>query len=178
MTNHMESKTLPQKLKGIQLLLLDVDGVLTDGSIVYSDAGSEIKEFNVKDGFGIKIVMAVGIEVSLVTGRTSEALDRRCRDLGINYIYDGVQHKARLLDKILTDTGTGADATAFIGDDLPDIPLMRRIGLPIAVADAHEMVRDCAEWVTSAPGGRGAVREVCDALLKARGKWEEILKKF
>jgi len=174
----MTAKTLPQKLTGIQLLLLDVDGVLTDGSIIYSDAGSEIKEFNVKDGFGIRLVMAVGIKVGLVTGRTSEALDRRCRDLGINFIYGGVRHKARLLDKIFTDTGADADATAFVGDDLPDIPLMRRIGLPIAVADAHEMVRDCADWVTSTPGGRGAVREVCDALLKARGEWEGILKKF
>jgi len=174
----MTSKTLPENLKDIQLLLLDVDGVLTDGSIIYSDAGSEIKEFNVKDGFGIKLVMAAGIKVGLVTGRSSEALDRRCRDLGIDFIYDGAQHKARLLDKIITDTGTGADDTAFIGDDLPDIPLMRRIGLPIAVADAHELVRDCADWVTSAPGGRGAVREVCDALLKARGEWEKMLERY
>jgi len=158
--------------------LLDVDGVLTDGSIIYSDAGNEIKEFNVKDGFGIKLVMAAGIKVGIVTGRSSEALDRRCRDLGIDFIYDGAQHKARLLDKIVTDTGTGADDTAFIGDDLPDIPLMRRIGLPIAVADAHETVRDGADWVTAAPGGRGAVREVCDALLKARGKWDKMLERY
>jgi 3-deoxy-D-manno-octulosonate 8-phosphate phosphatase (KDO 8-P phosphatase) len=174
----MNTSTLPEKLKDIQLLLLDVDGVLTDGSIIYSDEDSETKVFNVKDGFGLKLVMAAGIKVGLVTGRTSRALHRRCRDLGIRYIYDGVQQKAPLLDKIITETGVGAANTAFIGDDLPDLPLMRRIGLSIAVADAHEVVRDYSEWITSAPGGRGAVREVCDALLKARGDWEKMMEHY
>ena len=174
----MNTKTLPEKLKDIQLLLLDVDGVLTDGSIIFSDEASETKVFNVKDGYGLKLVMSTGIKVGLVTGRTSKALHRRCRDLGIKYIYDGVQQKAQLLDKIVLETGVDADNTAFIGDDLPDIPLMRRIGLSIAVADAHEMVRDYSDWITSAPGGRGAVREVCDALLKARGHWEKLMAKF
>jgi len=174
----MKTKTLPEKLKDIQLLLLDVDGVLTDGSIIYSDADSETKVFNVKDGFGLKLVMAAGIKVGLVTGRTSKALHRRCRDLGIRYIYDGVTQKARLLDKIVTETGVGPGNTAFIGDDLPDLPLMRHIGLSIAVADAHEIIRDYADWITAAPGGRGAVREVCDAVLKARGVWESIMKQF
>ena len=139
---------------------------------------SEIKVFNVKDGFGLKLVMSAGIKVGLVTGRTSKALHRRCRDLGIRYIYDGVQQKAELLDKIVAETGVGADNTAFIGDDLPDLPLMRRIGLSIAVADAHEVIRDYSDWITSAPGGRGAVREVCDALLKVRGDWEKMMEKF
>ena len=174
----MKIKALPEKLKAIQLLLLDVDGVLTDGSIIYSDEDSETKVFNVKDGFGLKLVMAAGIKVGLVTGRTSKALHRRCRDLGIRYIYDGVQQKAQLLDKIVTETGVAADNTAFIGDDLPDLPLMRRVCLSIAVADAHELVRDYSDWVTSAPGGRGAVREVCDALLKTRGDWEKLMAKF
>jgi len=174
----MKTKTLPEKLKDIQLLLLDVDGVLTDGSIIYSDADSETKVFNVKDGFGLKLVMAAGIKVGLVTGRKSEALHRRCRDLGIRYVYDGVTQKAQLLDKIVTETGVGPGNTAFIGDDLPDLPLMRHIGLSIAVADAHELVREYSNWVTSAPGGRGAVREVCDALLKARGDWDQLMEQF
>jgi 3-deoxy-D-manno-octulosonate 8-phosphate phosphatase (KDO 8-P phosphatase) len=174
----MSTSTWPQNLKEIQLLLLDVDGVLTDGSIIYSDEGRETKVFNVKDGFGLKLIMSAGIKVGLVTGRTSNALHRRCRDLGIKHIYDGVQQKARLLDKIVAETGVGADNTAYIGDDLPDLPLMRRIGLAIAVADAHEMVRDYADWITAAPGGRGAVREVCDALLKARGDWESLMEQF
>ena len=174
----MKTTTLPEKLKVIQLLLLDVDGVLTDGGIIYSDETSETKVFNVKDGLGLKLIMDAGIKVGLVTGRTSKALHHRCRDLGIRYIWDGVQHKARLLDKIVTETLVGADNTAFIGDDIPDLPLMRRVGLSIAVADAHESVRDYSDWITSAAGGRGAVREVCDALLKARGEWQKMIEQF
>jgi len=174
----MKTKTLPDKLKDIQLLLLDVDGVLTDGSIIYSDEDSETKVFNVKDGFGLKLVMAAGIKVGLVTGRTSKALHRRCRDLGIRHIYDGVPQKAQLLGQIVLKTGISADRMAFVGDDLPDIPIMRRVGLSIAVADAHELVRDYSDWITAAPGGRGAVREVCDALLKACGKWDNLMELY
>ncbi|UCD80571.1 MAG: HAD-IIIA family hydrolase [Desulfobacterales bacterium] len=165
----------PRKLKNIQLLLFDVDGVLTDGRIIYDDGGRQTKEFNVRDGFGIKLVMAAGIKVGIVTGRKSEALQHRCRDLGIQYLYDGVQQKGQLLERIIEQTGVDADHTAFVGDDLPDICLMRRIGLPIAVADAHEIVKNYADWITSAAGGRGAVREVCEALLKVRGDWEKII---
>ena len=174
----MNTPNGPKNLKDIQLLLLDVDGVLTDGSIIYSDGDSETKVFNVKDGYGIKLVMAAGVKVGLVTGRTSKALDRRCRDLGIRYVYDGVRQKDRLLDKIVLETGVDADNAAFMGDDLPDLALMKRIGLSIAVADAHEMIRNYANWVTTAPGGRGAVREVCDAMLKARGDWEQLMEQF
>ena len=174
----MKTLSWPHKLKEIQLLLLDVDGVLTDGSIIYSDEASETKVFNVKDGLGLKLVMQAGIKIGLVTGRTSKALHRRCRDLGIAYVYDGVQQKARLLDEIAIKTGVSAENTAFVGDDLPDIPIMRRVGLSIAVADAHERVRKHVDWTTSAAGGRGAVREVCDALLKACGKWDEIMAQY
>jgi len=174
----MKTNSWPQKLKDIQMLLLDVDGVLTDGSIIYSDETSETKVFNVKDGFGLKLAMQAGIKVGLVTGRTSKALHRRCRDLGITYVYDGVQQKAPLLDEIALKTGVSAANTAFVGDDLPDIPIMRRVGLSIAVADAHERVRKQADWTTSAAGGRGAVREVCDALLKACGKWNQIMDQY
>jgi len=167
-----------QKLKRIELLLLDVDGVLTDGSITYSDAGSETKVFNVKDGLGLKLVMEAGIQVALVTGRSSAALQHRCRDLGIRYVFEGVRQKDQLLEKILGLTGADAERTAFVGDDLPDLGLMRCVGLAIAVADAHDLVRKNADWITSAPGGRGAVREVCDALLVARGIWQETIERF
>lgn len=174
----MKATTLSEKLKDLQLLLLDVDGVLTDGSIIYSDEAGETKVFNVKDGFGLKLIMGAGIKVGLVTGRTSKALDRRCRDLGIQYLYDGVQQKAQLLDQIVSETGVNAANMAFMGDDLPDLPLMRCVGLSIAVADAHDWVRDYSDWITSAPGGRGAVREVCDAILKARGNRENLMGQF
>jgi 3-deoxy-D-manno-octulosonate 8-phosphate phosphatase (KDO 8-P phosphatase) len=167
--------TASQKLRAIQLLLLDVDGVLTDGTIIYSDRGSEIKVFNVKDGLGIKLVMQAGIQVGLVTGRKSTALHHRCRDLGIRCLFDGVRQKDQLLETILDQTGVLAEHTAFVGDDLPDLGLMRRVGLAIAVSDAHDCVKACAHWVTSAAGGHGAVREVCEALLKARGIWDEIV---
>lgn len=174
----MNTTALTPKIKDIRLLLLDVDGVLTDGSIIYSNGKSETKAFNVKDGLGLKLIMQVGINVGLVTGRTSKALIRRCRDLNIRHIYDGVRQKAPLLDKIIVDTGVNADCTAFMGDDLPDLPLMKRVGLSVAVADAHKAVREYSDWVTRAPGGRGAVREVCDALLKAQGHWDKILEQY
>ena len=171
----MKTNAWPQKLKDIRLLLLDVDGVLTDGSIIYNDGGGETKVFNAKDGLGLRLVIRAGIKVGFVTGRKSNALHHRCRDLGIELMYDGVQHKARLLDEIVEQTGVSAEATAFIGDDIPDLSMMRRVGLSIAVADAHEFVRRNADWVTSAAGGRGAVREVCDALLKATGSWDKMV---
>ena len=163
------------KLKKIKLLLLDVDGVLTDGSIVYNDHGQESKQFNVKDGFGMKLLMSAGIELGIVTGRRSEALAHRCNDLGIRLIFDGISDKSSVLDEIQQHTGISADNIAFVGDDIPDLALMRRIGVSIAVADAHENVRANADWVTSAPGGTGAVREVCEAILKSQGTWDIIL---
>ena len=171
----MHLPDLPKNLKDINLLLLDVDGVLTTGNIVYNEGDGEIKIFNVKDGLGLKLIMKIGIKVGIVTGRTSKALDRRCRELGIRFLYDGVLQKARLLDRIVTETGVGAGETAFMGDDIPDLSLMRSVGLSIAVADAHEVVRQHSDWVTTAPGGRGAVREVCDAMLKVRGAWDQTI---
>lgn len=167
-----------EKLKHIQLLLLDVDGVLTDGSIIYNDAGSETKIFNARDGFGLKLVMQAGIKVGIVTGRSSNALRHRCDNLGIRYIFDGLANKAIILEKISAQTGVGPDNAAFVGDDLPDLPIMKRAGLSIAVADAHEIVRQKADWTTRARGGHGAVREVCEALLKAQGLWDELVERY
>jgi len=166
------------KLKRIKLLLLDVDGVLTDGGIIYNDNGSEIKVFNVKDGLGMRLLMEAGIHLGIVTGRRSNALYGRCKDLGINLIYDGVGNKIDVLDELLDQTGVSAEEVAFIGDDLPDLALMKIIGLSIAVGDAHKSILDNADMVTSAKGGQGAVREVCETILKAKGLWENILERF
>lgn len=174
----MINSALSEKLKRIQLLLLDSDGVLTDGGILFGDDGSETKIFNVKDGLGLKLVMDNGIKVGIVTGRKSPALDHRCRDLGIRYLFEGVHDKAKMLGKIIERTGVSAGQTAYMGDDLPDLALMRRVGLSIAVADAHEIVRKKADWTTSATGGHGAVREVCDAMLSARGLLNKIAAQF
>ena len=166
------------KLKKIKLLLLDVDGVLTDGGIIYHDNGAETKVFNVKDGLGIRLLLEAGIHLGIITGRRSNALSFRCKDLGINLIYDGVKNKIDVLDALLDQTGVSAEEVAFIGDDLPDLRLMKTIGLSIAVGDAHETILNNADMVTSANGGQGAVREVCETILKAKGLWENILERL
>ena len=141
-------------------------------------AHAETKVFNVKDGLGIRLLMEAGIHIGIVTGRRSNALYSRCKDLGINIIYDGVGNKIDVLDALLDQTGVSAEEVAFIGDDLPDLALMKRIGLSIAVENAHKTILDNADMITSAQGGYGAVREVCEAILKAKGLWENILERF
>ncbi|MEE8414777.1 MAG: HAD-IIIA family hydrolase [Desulfobacterales bacterium] len=152
------------KLKRIKLLALDVDGVLTDGGIIYSNKDQETKVFNVKDGLGIRLLMASGIKVCVITGRRSKALYHRCSDLGITDIYDNVSDKAGAINLILEQTGFSAEEIAFVGDDLPDLSVMKRVGLPIAVADAHCDVIESADMVTSAKRGhrrrRGPDRQV------------------
>lgn len=166
------------KLKRIKLLLLDVDGVLTDGSIVYDDKGVETKAFNTKDGLGIRMLIEAGVQVGIVTGRTSKALHHRCNNLGISLIFDRVRDKPDVLGRIMAQTGILAEQIAYVGDDLVDLPLMRKVGLSIAVGDAHEMVRENVDMVTAAKGGAGAVREACEAILKAQGLWEKALERF
>ncbi len=166
------------KLKDIKLLILDVDGVLTNGGIIYNDNGVETKIFNVKDGLGIRLLLEAGLDLCIVTGRRSKALDNRCKNLGIDLVFDNVRDKAAIFDRILDQTSVSASEVAFIGDDLPDISLMKNVGLSIAVADAHKVVLDAADVVTSAKGGDGAVREVCELLLKAQGFWDRIVDRF
>ena len=166
------------QLIDIQLVLLDVDGVLTAGEIIYGDNGEQLKIFNVKDGLGIRMLKAAGIGVGIVTGRKGGALQHRCRNLGIDLVFDGVRDKTKTLDDIVARTGIAADHIAFIGDDLPDLPVMKRVGLAVAVADAHESVRQAAHIITRLPGGRGAVREISDAILKAQNQWTTIVEKL
>jgi 3-deoxy-D-manno-octulosonate 8-phosphate phosphatase (KDO 8-P phosphatase) len=162
-------------LKPIALILLDVDGVLTTGQVIYNDAGQETKVFHVRDGLGIRMLMEAGIQVGIVTGRRSMALVHRCRNLGLTLLKDGIRDKAVALEGILEETGIAAAATAFVGDDLPDLPIMRRVGVPIAVGDAHALVKQAAVITTRAKGGQGAVREISERILKARGDWEPLL---
>ena len=165
-------------LKNIEILLLDVDGVLTDGSIIYNDNASETKVFNAKDGLGIRLLLDAGIQVGIITGRHSKALRHRCRNLGIDLIFEAVSDKTDALKDILKRTKKTVEQTAFIGDDLPDLKLMKKVGFSIAVADAHTLLREHAGMVTSAKGGEGAVREACEAILKAKGLWDKILERF
>ena len=166
------------KLNRVRLLLLDVDGVLTDGGIIYNDKGVETKVFNVRDGLGIRLLMEAGVKVGIVTSRASKALYHRCDNLGISLVFDGIGDKSGVLEDISKQTGIPGEEIAYVGDDLVDLPLMRKVGLSVAVADAHETLLENADMVTTAKGGAGAVREVCEAILKAQGLWEKTLERF
>jgi len=170
--------TLAQRLQAVKLVVLDVDGVLTTGTITYGDDGAETKTFHVKDGLGLRLLMDHGVTVAVITGRRSEAVTHRCRDLGIAIVRQGAKEKAPVFQDILAQNGFTADQAAVVGDDLPALALMRDAGLAVAVADAHPLVCQAAHLVTAAPGGCGAVRQVCEAILKAQGLWDRIVTRF
>ena len=165
---------IDEKAKKIQLLVLDVDGVMTDGRIVMNDLGQEIKFFNVKDGHGIRLLLTAGIDVAIITGRESETVRRRALDLGITTVYQGIKDKESVCKKIMEEKGLEKEQVCCMGDDLPDIPMLRCAGLPVAVADATYETRESALFVTRAQGGYGAVREMCEIILKAKGAWPDV----
>jgi 2-dehydro-3-deoxyphosphooctonate aldolase (KDO 8-P synthase) len=169
---------LVEKLKKIRLLLFDVDGVLTDGRITFGSGDLEIKSFDVRDGHGIKIAMRFGLEVALVTGRTSEVVTKRARDLEISRVYQGIWDKKPVLAELMESLKLRPEEVAVIGDDVVDIPLLRRVGVGFAVADAPEEVRMAADYVTTRRGGRGAAREMVEVILKAQGKWDSALARY
>ncbi len=158
-----------QRAADIRLLVLDVDGVLTDGRLYFSPQGEEMKVFHVRDGAGIVQVLRAGIAVAVISGRDSRAVDRRMAELGVSWVRQGVNDKLAALREMLDILGLGPQAVACVGDDTPDLPLLASTRLGVAVADAHVSVREKAHYVTRLPGGHGAVREVCDLLLAARG---------
>ena len=155
----------------VRLLVLDVDGVLTDGSIVYSDSGEEFKRFHVRDGSAIKLWQRAGHAVAFLSGRSSAAVSRRAAELGVTLVLQGRADKSAALDEILAACGMTASETCAVGDDLQDLPVLTRAGVAVAVADACPEVRAAADYVTMTPGGSGAVREVVEHLLKLQGRW-------
>jgi len=164
-----------EKARLIRLLLLDVDGVLTDGRIFFSAKGEAFKAFHVRDGHGIKMAQRAGIEVAFLSGRRSDAAFHRARDLGVTRFYEGLRDKVAVLEELCTALNLNFSEVAAVSDDLVDLPLLARVGLAVAVADAAPEVAAAAHWITSAPGGAGAVREVCDLLLKAQGQWDQVI---
>ena len=152
----------------VRLLVLDVDGVLTDGRLWFGPEGEALKVFHVRDGHGIKLLREAGVEVAVISGRRSRAVETRMRELGVSRVIQGAEDKQAALDGLLSALGLSAAETACLVDDLPDLPLVRGVGLPAAVADAHPAVLAEVRHVTRLPGGRGAVREFCDWLLSAR----------
>ena len=167
-----------EKIKPIKLLILDVDGVLTDGKIIYNDRGEEIKAFHVRDGHGLKLLMRAGIGIALITGRKSKVVLHRARDLGIKNVYQKATNKIEVYEKILKGKKLKDENVGFVGDDLVDIPVLKRVGFSAAVGDAIPEVREVADYVASKKGGEGAVREICELLLKVQNKWEEITEKY
>lgn len=165
-------------LKNIRLLLVDVDGVMTDGRIIYDGNGLETKFFNVKDGHGIKMLQRHGVEIGIITGRTSVVVDIRARELGITIVYQGALRKLESYDDVKLKTGLSDSQIAYIGDDIIDVPVMRRVAFSAAPSDALPEVRELADYVTVCAGGRGAVREVCDMIIKGRGEWEEVVARY
>jgi 3-deoxy-D-manno-octulosonate 8-phosphate phosphatase (KDO 8-P phosphatase) len=178
MMNEGIEERLLNKIKRVKLLILDVDGVMTDGRIVMDDAGLESKQFDVRDGHGLKILMRFGIDVVLLTGRRSRVVEYRAADLGITEIHQGVWNKTEVFAEILKRRGITPEETACVGDDLVDIPLLRRAGFSVAVADAVPEARRIADYVTHHGGGRGAVREVCEVILKAQNRWADVAVRY
>lgn len=157
---------------------MDVDGTLTDGGIIFIGGDAEAKRFDVQDGMGITLARAAGLIVGIITGRSSEVVQRRACELGIEELYQGVSNKVETLYKLLKKHGLDSSRAAYIGDDLPDIPIMRRVGLPIAVQNAVPEVKQCCLHVTEASGGHGAVREAVDWILELRGDKSSVYQQF
>ena len=178
----MNETTVRQKAAKVRLLLMDVDGVWTDGKLYYAPgpdgAMCETKTFDTQDGIALRWLVWKGVRTGLISGRDSAATETRAKQLEVSYIYQGHIEKIPIFEEILQKAGVSADEVAYVGDDLTDVVIMRRVGLAIATANARPEVKRIAHWVTENPGGHGAIRDVVELLLKAQGTWKEILEKY
>ena len=177
MDSRRDSEALLQRARRVALLVSDVDGVLTDGRLYLGAQGELMKAFDVRDGHGIKLLREAGIEVALLTARRSEIVDARARELGLARVLQGQSDKRAGFAQLLADTGVAAEHCAYIGDDWPDLPCLRAAGLAATVADACAEAKAAAHWIALAPGGRGAVRELAEFILRAQGRFDELLRR-
>ncbi|MDH3787841.1 MAG: 3-deoxy-manno-octulosonate-8-phosphatase KdsC [Xanthomonadales bacterium] len=166
---------LLERAARIRMLALDVDGVLTDGRLYFDSQGNEMKAFHTRDGLGIKSLQRHGITLALITGRSSQIVARRAEQLGIEHVYQGRNDKLNAFHELLADTGMNEQNICYAGDDWIDIPVLDRVGLAVTVADADDVVKNRAHWVTRREGGHGAVRVICDLILAARGLDQRVL---
>ena len=166
---------LLERAAAVRLVALDVDGVLTDGSLYFDNHGNEMKAFSTRDGLGIRLLQNHGIELALITGRESNIVARRAQQLGIHHLYQGRNDKLQALRELLDKTGLDEQAVCYAGDDWIDLPVLDQVGLAVTVADADIVVRNRVHWVTSRAGGKGAVREICNLILKAKGLEQSVL---
>jgi 3-deoxy-D-manno-octulosonate 8-phosphate phosphatase (KDO 8-P phosphatase) len=170
--------SLTDRIKPLRLIAFDVDGVLTDGGLFLSDSGEEFKRFNSLDGHGMKMLKASGVELAIITGRTSRCVELRAKNLGITRLYQGVEDKYAAMQSLLADLRISPAAAAFMGDDVIDLPVMRNVGVSFSVPDAPQCVRDRADYVSQRAGGHGAVREICELVMSAQGTLEAQLAPF
>ncbi len=174
----LETSDIEARAQPIKLLLMDCDGVLTDGQLTLLADGDEQKTFHARDGQGISLFHRAGFRTGIISGRTSSAVERRAQDLKMSYVRQSAKDKIKALDEILALAGVSVDECAYIGDDVGDIPVMQRVALAVAVADAVEETKQAAHYVTKLNGGQGAVRETIEVILKAQGRWPELMRKY
>ncbi len=164
-----------EKAREIRLVIFDVDGVLTDGSLFFGDDGQEYKAFHSRDGHGMKMLQKSGVPIGIITGRNSKVVEHRMNNLGITHVYQGKLDKLPAFEELCTTLGVTAEQVAYVGDDVVDLPILRRVGLAVAVQDAHPLVKQHAHWTTEHGGGRGAARDLCELILSAQGNLDEAL---
>jgi 3-deoxy-D-manno-octulosonate 8-phosphate phosphatase (KDO 8-P phosphatase) len=171
-------RAIVEKAKLIKLLILDVDGVLTDGRLFFDHQGNEYKSFHARDGHGIKLLRQTGVDVAIISGRASASVALRMKMLGIEHVYQGHENKRAAFNDVLEKMNIAPRQAAYVGDDLLDLPIMTRVGLSIAVNDANFAVKQRADWCTMLPGGQGAVREVCDLIMQAQGHFDDVVNAY
>ncbi len=174
----MSLSELYERARRIRLVILDVDGVLTDGSLFITEAGEEFKAFHSQDGHGMKMLQATGVRLAIITGRTSRSVELRAQNLGVGILYQGVEDKLAVFEQILASSSLDKECCAFMGDDVVDLPVMRRCGLAVAVPDAPPLVKSHAHYVTRLAGGRGAVRELCEIIMHAQGTFDAQMESY
>jgi 3-deoxy-D-manno-octulosonate 8-phosphate phosphatase (KDO 8-P phosphatase) len=173
-----DQASVEKRASRIKLLLMDCDGVLTDGRLWLLENGDEHKSFNTHDGLGLSLLRRAGLKSGIISGRSSQAVVRRAAELGMEFVRQGDPNKIEAFEQVLSQAGVDENEVAFVGDDLTDIPVMQRAELAVAVADAVEEARSVAHYVTRAKGGRGAVREVVELILKSQGRWNELVEEY
>ncbi len=178
MTEHSQMQKIRELAQQIRLVIFDVDGVLTDGGLIMGDDGQEYKVFNAKDGHGMKMLQASGVEIGIISARNSRVVALRMENLGIKHVYQGQRDKLKAFADLMKKLQLQQEQIAYVGDDLLDLCIMRKVGLAIAVQDASQAVIDQSHWQTTAPGGRGAAREICEFIMQSQGNLDHILAKY
>ncbi len=177
-TGPLSRQACLNRAKAIKLLLLDVDGVLTDGAITYTHGGDEIKSFHSRDGFGMTMLQKIGVEIGLITARQSEAVNRRAHDLKLTHVFQGTRHKMQVFTTLINKLQLAPQEVAFMGDDWLDLPVLTQVGLAATVADGMPELRPLVHFVTPHPGGHGAVRDLCDLIIEAKGRRNDLLAEY